>query len=150
MIELHAPAYWDTNLFLAYIEGTIGQIEAVDDLIAHLALGSAPGIVTSVISIVEVAFLEDEKRRRRLDPSLDVLFDALWSDPVIRLVELNAQIAADARRLVRASLLRGPRLKPPDAIHLATARHAGVRVFLTRDATLIRHSDRHGLRIAVP
>jgi len=147
---LAGPAYWDSNLFLAYLESTTGQIEAIDALLAKFSRGPDPGIVTSVLSIVEVAFIEDEKQRRRLVPGLDDFLGTIWADPAIRVVDLTTTIAAEARRMLRDSLLVGPRLKPPDAIHLATARSANVGYFFTRDAALIRHTGRYDFAIVEP
>lgn len=150
MVDPRSPSYWDANIFLAYIEGTPEQVEAIERLIGFLEPAAQPSVVTSVLSIVEVAFIEEDKRRQRLGPAFDSTFAALWTDPLIRLINLDPAIATSARQLVRDSLPTGPRINPPDATHLATARSAGVAVFHTYDVALHRHSGRYGFDIVRP
>ena len=107
-------------------------------------------IVTSTLSITEVAFAPSERTRGRLDPMIEATLDALWSDPAVRLIPLSPAIARAARQLVRGALVTGPRLRPPDAIHLATARRFSVAEFQTYDATLHKLSGRFGFPIHEP
>ena len=55
----------------------------------------------------------------------------------IILAALDVRVAATARELIR-QYRNAPSLKPPDAIHLATALHLGIPVLETMDRDLLR------------
>lgn len=59
--------YWDACVFLHYIEGTPKWMPILDSLIDDANKTGAIGIVTSTLSIVEVAFAKEEKSRKALD-----------------------------------------------------------------------------------
>jgi predicted nucleic acid-binding protein len=88
-------------------------------------------LVTSALSRFEASILPFRNRDAVLLGNLG----ALMQRP-----ELNVRAIDDAV-LSRAAQLRGdhPSLKPPDAIHLATAHEAAADVFLTNDARLKSH-----------
>lgn len=143
------PLYWDANLLVSYLEGTPGRFDAVRDILID-ARGGNFRICTSVISVAEVAFVGAERTFGVLDPAIARALDTLWADGTIELINLSVPVALTARDLVRTSLLNGPRLKPADAIHLATAQLARASVFHTYDLALHRHSGRYGFAIAEP
>lgn len=143
------PLYWDSNLFLSYLEGTPGRFETLQAIIVAAELGEAR-IYTSTLSVAEVAFAGTERTTELLDPAVAEAIALLWTDRLLTLVEVSYDIALAARDLVRASLLHGPRLKPMDAVHLATARHVSVSRMLTYDQQLHKHSDRLGFPILDP
>ena len=79
-------------------------------------------------------------------PGRAALIDGL----IVHLIEVTETIARAARRIVRASILAGPTLKPMDAIHLAMALHMSVAEMHTYDATLHKLSGRFGFPIQEP
>ena len=119
---------------------------------------SANGLIklyTSELSRVEVAFGASEQRKQALDEKTESLIDGLWADPeVVTLVEHHIGISVAARSLMRSAIARGWRLKPFDAIHLATAQWLSktsvpIDEFHTYDS-LVRFEALTGFRIVEP
>jgi predicted nucleic acid-binding protein len=119
--------YWDACVFLNYINGTLGRVDVLATLLDEVEQSDgSKRIVTSVLSKVEVAFASREKDKRVLDPLIEEAIDFLWADKsVIELVELHDEIARLARTYLRYAVANGYKLKPPDAIHMATAQWVG-------------------------
>ena len=108
-------------------------------------------IVTSTISITEVAFAELERGRGNVDPAIERQIDALFADrSVVTLVEFHETIARRARAIMRSAIHGGRSVKPLDAIHLATAAWRGVSVFHSYDEQLQRGHELVGFPIAEP
>lgn len=84
------------------------------------------------------------------DPAIQAAIDTLWTDPLIKQIELYRDIAFDARDLVRSARLSGSGLKPADAIHLATARRIGTVEFHTYDSRLPQYASQMGFPIHPP
>jgi predicted nucleic acid-binding protein len=113
--------YWDSCVPLAYINGEPGRVVDVRALLDEARRGLWE-IVTSTYTVTEVAFAKAEKDASALVPSALSDIDKLWRPPSpIKLVEFHIGIAESARDLLREAVKRGWRLKPGDAIHLATA-----------------------------
>ena len=114
--------YWDSCIFLDYIEGSHRWMPILDSLLDQASETGDIVIVTSTLSIVEVAFASAERDQKFLDDTVAAAIDDLWADrSAVRLVEFDQLIAREARALLRTSLHAGRGLKPMDAIHLATA-----------------------------
>lgn len=89
--------YWDSSVFLSYINETADRIEVIDELLDQSGRGEIE-IVTSVGTIVEVAFATSEQAEHALSESAEQKIDALWSDRTAeRLIEFHELIARDAR-----------------------------------------------------
>jgi len=69
--------YWDSSVFLHYIEGTAKWMSILDALIDEASKTGNLVIVTSTFSIVEVAYAKVEKSGRTLDPGVVAGMDAL-------------------------------------------------------------------------
>ena len=142
--------YWDASVFLSYINGEPQRLPTIDALLEASREGEFT-IVTSTLSITEVAFAEMEKTQEALDPDVERAIDALFADrEVVALVEFHQLIATEARRLMRRALISGRSLKPPDAIHLATAVQREVDLVHTYDDRMLRYGDLTGLPIELP
>lgn len=129
--------YWDACVFLHYIEGTQEWMPILDALLEEASESKGLVIVTSSVSITEVAFAQAERSGKSLDPKIEAAIDALWNDrSAVTLVEVNEIIAREARRLLRRAVESGRHLKPMDAIHLATAVNRRVDDFHTTDGRL--------------
>ena len=134
--------YWDSCIFLHYIEGTKEWMPILDSLIDEASTTGELVIVTSTVSITEVAFAKVEKSGRALDPAVEADIDGLWADrSAIRLVEFDQVIARAGRTLLRRAIEIGRSLKPMDAIHLATAELMQVAELHTTDDTLKTWND---------
>lgn len=141
--------YWDANVFLSYINGIPTRLPDLDALLERS--GTDSQIITSVISIVEVAFGKAEQDGGALDPDVERKIDALWTaDSPIRLVEFYPHIAHGAKALMREALARGWKLKPLDAIHLATAQQERATAFHTYDTELEKYTPLIGCPVSQP
>ena len=117
---------------LSYIEATPGRVENIRALLTEADNGEHE-IVTSMLSVTEVAFAAQEKVGSLLDEVTESRIKKLWVPPSpIKLVEYHLLIAERARELLRERITRGwGRLRPADAIHLSTAENAGATRFHT-------------------
>jgi predicted nucleic acid-binding protein len=98
-------------------------------------------IVTSVLSITEVAYATTERETSILDPTTEAKILKLWqAGSPITIVEVYELIALKAQQLMRAAITNKWSLKPADAIHLATADQLGVAEFHTYDEKLAKFS----------
>jgi predicted nucleic acid-binding protein len=144
--------YWDSCVFLSYINGVADRLPTLDALLDESADPEKDReIVTSTFTIAEVAFALHEKAQQALDASAERNIDALWSDRyAVRLIDFHEVIARDARSLIRGAVGDGLSLKPGDAVHLASARALGCAEFHTYSKDLPRYSDLTGLTIIEP
>lgn len=143
--------YWDSCVFLHYIEGTPEWMPILDSLLEEASEAKKLVIVTSSASITEVAFAQAERAGKTLDPEIEAAIDALWNDrSAVQLVEYNEIIAREARRLIRRAIENGRSLRPMDAIHLATALNRRVVDFHTTDEKLKRDGQDLGFPVRDP
>lgn len=141
--------YWDSCVFLSYVNGDAERLPHLDAFLNKS--GVEFQIITSVLSIVEVAFGKVEQDGKTLDAEVEKKIAALWEPPApIQVSELYALIAQEARTLMRHALPHGWSLKPADAIHLATARRIGATRFHTYDGALAKFAEIVGFTIEVP
>lgn len=126
--------YLDANVFLNYVNGI--HLTEIDPVFDEAVRGDIE-LVTSQVSVVEVAFGASEQAGHQLSEETLDKINALWLPPApTKLIEFYDLIAEDARGLIRAGLPDGRRLKPMDAIHLATARRWKCTHFYTYDSQL--------------
>ena len=146
------PIYWDSCVWLSYINGYPGRLPVLETLLADSRTRLADiELVTSTIAQTEVAFALAEWESHTLDPEVEAKIDSLWTDRrAITLVEYHTAVAKEARDLIRLGIEHQWQLKPLDAIHLATARWLGVDEFHTYDTKLPRYSDQVGFPIMEP
>ena len=143
--------YWDSCIFLDYIAGTLQWMPTLDSLLDRTSTVGDIVIVTSTLSIVEVAFAKTERDGRALDDAVVTAIDALWADrSAVQLVEFDQRIAREARRLLRRSMEMGRGLKPMDAVHLATASLMLVADCHTTDDRLQAWDNDLGFRVRDP
>jgi len=141
--------YWDACVFLAYINAEPGRIRDVDAILTDASKGKIE-LLTSTVTIAEVAFGAVEQKGQPLEKAIEDKINRLWVPPSpVRLVEFHALIAADAVRLMREVRPASLSLKPMDAIHLATARRLEVVRFETYD-DLAKFSPFVGIPILPP
>ena len=123
MASSRSIIYWDSCVFLSYINGIEDRMPTLDALLDHSSSDeSRVKIHSSALARVEVAFGASEREARHLDPALVQKIDALWDDPAaVVTVEYHDGIGVVARQLMRTAVSKGWSLKPLDAVHLATA-----------------------------
>ena len=119
---------WCSCIVLGYLSGQ-QDIQHDCELIINQAQGGDLEIIVSTLAQAEVAYIEgvlpDESERRiREFFSRDYIVTAAFDMPVARI----------ARRLIRDHA----RLRPPDAIHLATAALWNIPIVETTDPDLLR------------
>ena len=118
-----------------------------------MADAEASGIllVTSIISVAEVAYLAPEGPGLPLDPDVERRIENLWrSRQAIRFVEVDAGVAARARTLLRHALTQGWERNPRDALHLASAQQAPVSTIHTYDQRWDRYAHLIGRAVERP
>ncbi|MCY4526063.1 MAG: PIN domain-containing protein [Anaerolineaceae bacterium] len=139
--------YCDANVFLAYFKQEEGRVETVAQFFGEIRQWKNVKIVTSVISIAEVAHTAARHQGAASSGDSVKELDDLWEDTsLVELSEFYDSLARRARRHVREY----SRLKPADAIHLATAQLVGVSEFFTYDGLLLRLSDKFEFEISEP
>lgn len=122
--------YVDANVLLAYLGNETGHAEIVQALLDE-ARRSEIEIITSVLSIAEVAFGAQE-RDAGLTPEGEAQIDTLWQPASpITLVDVSQATAREARSVIREAKTKGlARLRSMDAMHLASARlHGADEIF---------------------
>lgn len=138
-------AYWDANNFIYWLNAAAGYAELLEGYLVRSAAGDLR-IVTSNVTIAEVAFSADEREARTLDLSVrSRILEVLLDPRRVEMIPFDNGIALNAQALVRAAMAAGTSLKPADAIHLATAVHANVDELQTYDRQLRATADRLGV-----
>jgi predicted nucleic acid-binding protein len=142
--------YWDSCVFLSYINETVERVPMLDAMLGEASAGRIE-IRTSVVSLTEVAFAQIERDKGATsDGMLEAIEDLFYDSSVVTLVEFHELIAVEARDLMRRALDHGWSLKPMDAIQLATAKREGVSAFHTYDQPLTKYAALTGLTIGEP
>ena len=128
--------YWDACVFLSFIEQHPDRFTTIQTWL-EMAENGKVVILTSTLSITEVAFARQEKDQRALSPEEEAKIDKLCTpESPVRLAEFHTGIAFEARRLMRIAMASKVGLKPADAIHLATCRTLAIDDFHTYDGKL--------------
>lgn len=131
--------YWDACVPLSYVNGVPDRLQHLDAFMNKS--GNGFQLVTSVLSIAEVAFAANERDTVTLDPDIEAKIAKLWeAGSPIKLVELYELIAYRAQKLMRAAIPHKWKLRPADAIHLATADQLKVSEFHTYDEGLDKYA----------
>ena len=127
--------YWDACVFVSHLDNRDkSRSDAIRSFIESIMDGRSRPIFTSTLSKVEVAYLAEEKDRGTLDPAVLAKIDSLWGDfQTVRIVEIHDYIADKARGFLRQAMRDRVKLRPNDAVHLATASYVGADEFHTYD-----------------
>lgn len=114
--------YWDACVFSSYHGAIPDRAPVLDAILAEVEKDRNRLILTSNISILEVAFGNGHGRGRPVTPEHAERIDALWRARHIKLVEIHRELLVEARDLMRRTVAEGlSGLTPNDALHLATA-----------------------------
>ena len=152
MPDLPIYIYWDANCFLHYINDTPEYINTLQGILSEVEQSEGKRkIVTSILSLVEVAHSGQELIDRTLDESALNNIDKLFYDSsVVLLVEFTPFIAKQARGIMRIGLEESLKRDPRDCIHLATATYMKVCEAHTYDKALWAYSDHLGINVCEP
>ena len=143
--------YWDSCVFLSYINKLPGRVEVIEAILELVGKNNSELIVTTTIAKVEVAYATQEKLNRALSKEEEARIEALWNDSsVIELVEFNDNISSIARNIMREGIKNDWKAKPKDAIHLATAQWVKARELNTYDTSLSKYESMIGMPIREP
>ena len=119
----HPRVALDSNVLIYLLEGNGPRAEIAAQLVDAIAGGEVEGVLASV----GVAEILVPAAQAGDGPAFEQTAATL-RDLGFRIVALDARVAEDA------AWIRGRTgATMPDAIHLASARHAGVTVFVTND-----------------
>lgn len=143
--------YIDSNVFLSYVEGIAGRMDAIDSLFDDCDREEREAY-TSHLSIAEVAFAKWEKDSSVLDAATEAKIDTFWNPhSPFKLAEVSEPVTRDAKSLIRLSVQHGwSGLRAADAVHLATAKRLKVSEFFTYDEKLQRYDAILGFKIIPP
>ena len=150
--------YLDSCVPMSYLNGDTDRVPHIDELFRRARRGELR-LHTSILSLTEVAYIAEQLSMRTEGSIQDEMIDLLLQNRrLIRLVGFDRAIALEARRLVRESAERRlgqgrnkeQALKPPDAIHLASAKVAGVSAFLAYDSVYASLQADFGFEFAEP
>lgn len=144
--------YFDANVFLAYVGNEPGRADTVQTLLDEARRGQI-GIITSTLSIAEVAFGAHE-RDHGLTEAGEEAIEQLWTPASpITLVDVSQAVTRNARTLIRKAKSDGVGgLRGADAIHVATARMFGCDEIYTyeNEARRIRWQQIAELTVSEP
>ena len=129
--------YWDTCLFLAYLQNKPEEKEHVD-IISALLRRAESGETLIVVSTLVLAEIRPHSA---YDPRHDdVIRDLFYTNrPYLKMVALSPRIAQSA-----GVIGSNYQITSPDAVHVATALSESVDVMLTRDGARDRETRRSG------
>lgn len=123
--------YWDACCFISRIQRDPDHIDALE-YITDEATAERAIIVTSALSIAEVNCINREATLEEMARDA-ALIARYFDNPYVVVRQVTRRIAELA-----AAISREFGIKPPDAIHLATAIDAGVQIVHTYDDTLLK------------
>ena len=144
MSKLIPRVYWDACAWISYINK---EMPSAQNEIKHprfeMCRDTLKRAEKGEIEIVTSAFTLAEVCKRASDSSSPVInLAAFFDQKYILLIPVDKQIGMKAQSLQLAGLAG---LKPPDAIHLASALVANVPVFHTFDKNLLRMDKKFAL-----
>ena len=128
---------WDSSVVIGYLAGYPEMAEDCGLIIEQAERGELE-ILVSAMATIEVAYLEGSG-----DEDSELKIREFFSRDYIIPVSIDVRVASIARGLVRRYRI-APKLKPPDAAHLATAIQWNIPVIESTDPDLLRLSGMEG------
>lgn len=131
--------YLETSVFLAIIRSEKGRVDLCRAVLEDGRTG-ATKTITSALTLTEVVRGPDGVLPEKADETIRGFFQHSW----LKIISLDRIIASRAR-----AVARDHGLKPPDAIHLATALERGAKTLFTFDEKILKAST-DGVEISPP
>lgn len=139
MADQYTRPYLDSNIYIATLKGPKAENPAKVKTSADiLALAESGAFQIYASAFIEAEVVKDPAESDPLTPEQEQKIAAYLDRDFIVWVEVDRLIAQKARQLSRAF-----GMKPPDAVHVATALRAGCDQFLTWDGKL----HKNGLQV---
>ena len=142
--------YWDSCVFIDWIQKDKPDRVALLQPVIDAAYAGKIVIVTSAFGLAEVVRCNGPDVLSEEDESRILRF---FKNPFISVRNVDRRVAQEARSICRHRLSTGAGLKPPDAVHVATALLHKVGSFHTFDRGVLRFDQMFGippLRILEP
>ncbi len=134
---------WDSCVILDYLGGNDAVAQACSNIIAQAERGELE-IMVSALATVEVAYLKGLD-----DQASEAMITEFFGRDYMIPATVDVRVATEARGLIR-KYRNGPKIKPADATHLATAIQWNIPVIETTDPGLLRFDQLEGNpRIAI-
>ena len=151
MTDQAKKLYWDADVFISLVEDRPGRAPVIQSLLADARSGMVE-IVTSAITIAEVAYGTAARLEGAPSPDVEQVIDGLWeSGAPVKVVEVYPLLAVRARDIIRQSVGWGwTGLRAHDAIHLATAQQLAVDEVHTYETKWGRYAEIIGIPIISP
>lgn len=141
--------YFDANVFIAYLANEARRAPVVASLLEDAGRGRVE-LLTSVLSVTEVAFVASDHASGDSDADADEIAKLWIAESPIKLTDVSMRIAERAREIVRVSRRSSMKgVKPPDAIHLATAEMHSCDRFFTYEAATTRAQWGHWVALDI-
>ncbi len=144
--------YLDANVFLAFVGNEAGRADTVQAILDEGRRDELE-IVTSVLSIAEVAFGAHE-RDHGLTEAGEEAIEQLWTPASpVTLVDVSQAVTRNARAVIREARKQGlGGIRGADAVHLATARMFGCDEIFTYEVEARRTTWQRvtGIRVSEP
>ena len=131
--------FWDTNLFIFFLEGAIPEATKVRELKERMR-ERGDQLVTSTLTLAETQVKPLERGNARLAEEYEALLRSQT-----RVIPFDHVAAGHFARIRAADLS----IKPPDAIQLACGLAGGTEIFITHDEHLSRKRI-SGISFVVP
>ena len=143
--------YWDTDVTQSWIDKIPERVALLRDMLAASANPNVGfEIVTSQLTIAEVAYSEAEKVQLATAADANEHITAFWESSVVKLIEVHMDIAMEARLLLRHARGKGWSLRSVDALHLASAKWKKVDAVHSYDKRLYKYHEILGIPIYEP
>lgn len=134
--------YFESSMFIALIKGEPSRRESC---VAAMT-DAESGVIRAISSAFTIAEVIKPPGSRPLSPEAESKIDAFFQHVWLRIVQVDRRVATEARRVAREG-----GLKPPDAIHVATATLYKAQFLFTYDEKILELEDRiPGLRVQKP
>lgn len=128
---------WDSNVVIGYLAGYESIGDACNNIIRRAERGELE-IAVSLIATIEVAYLTGLD-----DQTSEAMIRELFGREYIVPIAIDMRVAEIARELIR-KYRTGPKLKPADATHLATALRWKIPLVETTDRGLLKLNGKEG------
>jgi predicted nucleic acid-binding protein len=125
--DAYQRPYLDSSIYIAAIKGETAE-PGKGDLSGQVISLAQQGHFPVIASTFVYAEVIKDRNAPKLTPQQEATIDGFFEQSFITWVEVDLVIAKAARNISRQL-----GLKPPDAIHLATAARVGADQFLTWD-----------------